>query len=312
MKAIIFDTGASLAITPDKLNFDGPLTVPKGDLRLGGMANGLPIEGIGPVTWTFSKSDGTEVRIRSMAYHVAGAKARLLSPQRLFDPSTGVRGKYEGNHKSFRLCIENNVTLTIEYDDRNSLPIGYATVGNVSNDLAPQMNLTLLNDSNQNLTAGQKLLLHWHHCFGHLNLPAVQQILRAVPFASATFESASKCDMRVLKCETCEYAKGHRRAKQSTTAVPVADHVGALKVDHLKSVANVSVDHFESRLLGWTFDSYGKAYSEMYKGCCIFVNHGSGYMHVEHQLGFLLLTRFEPNRILRAWPWVAVFLSNCI
>jgi hypothetical protein len=66
----------------------------------------------------------------------------------------------------------------------------------------------------------------------------------------------------------------------------VADHVGALKVDHLKSGANVSDDHFESRLLGWTFDSYGKAYSEMYKGCCIFVNHGSGYMHVEHQLGF--------------------------
>ena len=285
-KPVIFDTGASLAITPDKLDFDGPLTVPKGDLRLGGMANGLRIEGVGPVTWTFANSDGTEVRIRSMAYHVPGAKARLLSPQRLFDPTTGVRGKYEGDHNSFRLYIDNNETLTIEYDDRNSLPIGYAIIGDISSSPSPQMNLTLHDESNQNLTAGQKLLLHWHQRFGHLNLPAVQRIFRAVPFLSATFESASKCDMRMLKCETCEYAKGHRRAKQSTTAVPVADHVGALKVDHLKPGTQVSVDHFESRLLGRTFDSYGKASSDTYKGGCIFVDHGTGYMHVEHQLGF--------------------------
>ena len=47
---VIFDTGASLAITFDKTDFDGPLTVPKGDLRLGGMANGLKIEGVGSVT----------------------------------------------------------------------------------------------------------------------------------------------------------------------------------------------------------------------------------------------------------------------
>ena len=283
-KAVIFDTGASLAITPDKSDFDGPLTIPKGDLRLGGMANGLKIEGVGPVTWTFANSDGGEVQIRSMAYYVPGAKARLLSPQRLFDPNTGVKGKYEGDHKSFRLHIEDSTTLTIEYDDRNSLPIGYATIGATTT--TPQVNLTILDEDNQNLTAGQKLLLHWHHRFGHLNLPAVQRILRAVPFLSATFESASKCDMKNLKCETCEYAKGHRRAKKSATTVPVPDHVGALKVNHLKPGAQVSVDHFESRLLGRTFDSYGKASSQTFKGGCIFVDHASGFMHVEHQLGF--------------------------
>jgi hypothetical protein len=32
---VTFDTGASLVITPDKTDFDGPLTLPKGDLRLG-------------------------------------------------------------------------------------------------------------------------------------------------------------------------------------------------------------------------------------------------------------------------------------
>ena len=284
---VIFDTGASLAITFDKSDFDGPLTVPKGDLRLGGMANGLKIEGLGPVTWTFSKGDGSEISVRGMAYYVPQAKARLLSPQRLFDASTGLRGRYEGDHKSFRLYLDDSPPLIVEYDDRNSLPIGYARFGAH----APftddsQMNLTILDDANQNLTGGQKLLLQWHNRFGHLNFPAVQRILRAVPFLSPKFEAASKCDTHSIKCAICEYAKGHRRAKKSVTQVPTEERDGALKVDSLKPGIHVSVDHFESRVLGRTFDSYGKASSATYKGGCIFIDHCSGFVFIVDQLGF--------------------------
>ena len=279
---VIFDTGASLAITPDKSDFDGPLSVPSGDLRLGGMANGLRIEGIGQVTWTFTNTDGTEVRIIGLAYYVPGAKARLLSPQRLFDGGK-LKGHYQGDHKEFRLLINECDPLIIEYDDRTSLPIGYADIGKVTD---PQLNITLMDESNQNLTGGQKLLLHWHNRFGHLNLPAVQRILRNVPFLSDKYTAASKCDMRSIKCTVCEFAKGHRRAIKSSKTVPDADHTGALKVEHLKPGVQVSVDHFESRLLGRTFDSYGRASSSTYKGGCMFVDHATGYMHVEHQVGF--------------------------
>ena len=74
-KPIIFDTGASLAITPDITDFNGPLSVPSGNLRLGGMANGLKIAAIGMVTWTFTNPDGSEIQIKGQAYHVPGAKA---------------------------------------------------------------------------------------------------------------------------------------------------------------------------------------------------------------------------------------------
>jgi hypothetical protein len=121
----------------------------------------------------------------------------------------------------------------------------------------PQLDLTLMDESNQNLTGGQKLLLHWHNRFGHLNLPAVQRILRNVPFLSDKFTAASKCDMKTIKCTICEFAKGHRRAIRSEKTLPNSDHTGALKVEHLKPGVNVSVDHFESRLLGQTFDSFG-------------------------------------------------------
>jgi hypothetical protein len=46
------------------------------------------------------------------------------------------------------------------------------------------------------------------------------------------------------------------------------------------------MDHFESRLRGRTFDSYGKATSNQYIRGCLFVDHSSTYVHIEHQLGF--------------------------
>ena len=158
---VIFDTGASLAITPDKTDFDGPLTKPKGDLWLGGMANGLKIEGMGPVTWTISNGAADNVVVRGMAYKVPKATAHLLSLQRLFDASTGMQGHYEGDQQSFRLCIQGSPMLIVEYDERNSLPIAYAMIGPVPTSIPdPQLNLSLLHDSNQNLTGAQKLLLH--------------------------------------------------------------------------------------------------------------------------------------------------------
>jgi hypothetical protein len=274
---VIFDTGASLAITHDKSDFSGPITASTTDLRLGGMANGLRIEGIGPVTWTFRTATSAPITVKGMAYYVPQAKARLLSPQRLCHSKTGQHGRFEGDHQSFRLCFDGQPPLVIEYDERNSLPIGYATFHEPATgptDL--QLNLVLISDLNQNMTAGQKLLLQWHYRFGHLNFPAVQRILRAVPFLFGKFEAASKCDSASLKCAICEYAKGHRRARHHVHQVTNQTKVGALTIEHLKPGAQVSVDHFESRLLGRTFDSYGKASSATYKGGCVFVDHCSG------------------------------------
>ena len=202
--AVIFDTGASLGITFDKADFDGPMTIPEGDLRLGGMANGLKIEGIGAVTWTFSNEDGTEIQIRSQCYYVPNAKVRLISPQRLFNREKGVSGYYQGDAQSFSLQFDGCPRLIVGYNSRNHLPIGYARIGA---EVSPQINFALLNNENQNISAGQKLLLMWHARFGHLNFPSIQRILRSFPFTANRFASASKCDISGLKCDICQYAK---------------------------------------------------------------------------------------------------------
>ena len=286
-KPVIFDTGASLGITFDKNDFDGPLTVPEGDLRLGGMAQGLKIAGVGPVTWTFRNPDGSEVKIRSQCYYVPEAKVRLISPQRLFNKNKGVTGKFEGDEDTFTLQFNGGHRLVVEYDDRNHLPIGYATVGDdLQPMINPQANLSLFDETNQNITAGHRLLLNWHGRFGHLNFPAVQRILRQFPFVSIKFAAAAKCDLTDFRCEICQYAKAHRRTTHGKRTQVNDERDGSLKAEHLGPGVRVSVDHFESRLLGRTRDSYGKPSSAKYKGGCIFVDHGTGYLHVEHQLGF--------------------------
>jgi hypothetical protein len=91
--------------------------------------------------------------------------------------------------------------------------------------------------------------------------------------------AASKCELLGLKSSICEYAKGHRRStKLSLNSKQVSDlnsTIGALKVTHLKPGAQVSVDHFESQVLGRTFNSFSKVNSNNYKGDCIFVDESS-------------------------------------
>ena len=141
--AVIFDTGASLEITHDIQDFDKLLTIPKCDLRLGSMGNGMNIEGVGPVTWTFSNKDGTEVQICSQCYFVPQSKMRLIIPQHLFNKEKGVNGCYKGDKQVFMLQFDGCPCLTVEYDSSNHLPIGYATIGA---GIAPQVNFALTNE----------------------------------------------------------------------------------------------------------------------------------------------------------------------
>lgn len=88
------------------------------------------------------------------------------------------------------------------------------------------------------------------------------------------------------KCATCLYAKAHLKSTSGNKSSINEDTDGALKDGCLRTGNRVSADHFESRLKGRTYTSYGKTTSDQYVGGCIFVDHMSGYIHVEHQLGF--------------------------
>ena len=276
---VIIDSGASLAISPHQSDFVGTIHYYENEKRLGGMAGGLTITGIGRVAWSFKTTNGI-LTVHSKCYLVPDAKARLLSPQRLFCAAQGVSGEFSCREDCATLTFDNVGSIDIPYDPSNHLPICIAK--NLAGSTA-QSNLAVLNESNQNLTGSQKLLLLWHARFGHKGFGAVQRLLRSFPFTSSRFKGASTCD--IPRCEVCEYAKSKRQSTKGVIQHPNPLTANSLKLGDLTPGSTISVDHFESRLKGRTLHSFGKS-KDSYVGGCIFVDHMSGYIHMEEQMGF--------------------------
>ena len=147
---VIFDTGASLAITHSIEDFVKPPQALDAPLFLGGMADGLEVSGIGKIAWTFEACDKSEIQIIIDCYYVLNGKARLLSPQRVLNEQQGLSGFYKGDVKFFSLCLEGLPSIDIPYHCSNGLPIAMAIPGECS----PSVHLSLLTDDNQNLTGG--------------------------------------------------------------------------------------------------------------------------------------------------------------
>jgi hypothetical protein len=137
---VVFDTGASLAITPNQHDFVEPPTSLSHPMTLGGMENDLEIKGIGIVAWTFDAADGSEIKLLTQEYWVPNSKARLMSPQKLFNKKSGTFGQYQGDEESFRLILNDNPPIDITFEIISSLPIGYART---VTDMHPQVNTFL-------------------------------------------------------------------------------------------------------------------------------------------------------------------------
>ena len=78
---------------------------------------------------------------------------------------------------------------------------------------------------------------------------------QTIPFVQLKFSAAEKCDLPM--CEICEFAKACHRPKQPLTLTKRITHNGSLKIGDLHPGSTVSVDHFDSKLLGHAFNSYG-------------------------------------------------------
>ena len=223
--SVIFDSGASLAISPCKEDFVGPIQRLPQERRLGGMAAGMLIEGIGTVRWTF-KADGKYLVVNTRCYYVPDSQARLISPQRLFNKQQGITGKFTVTEDNAALEFDEFPPLTIAFDMNSHLPTGLAK--NQSQMGSPiQANLAILSEENQNLTPSQKLLLEWHFRFGHKSMQSIQRYFRNAPFVGDRFKAAGKCICP--KCATCEFSKGHRQSTKGNTAIINKDTDGSLR-----------------------------------------------------------------------------------
>lgn len=118
--SMIFESGVGLAISFDKNGFVGPIR-PLPYHKLGGLSNKMETAGIRTVTWKF-RTKTSVMTIDSSSYYVSKAKARLLSPQLLFNAEQGVSGRFVIKKDKATLVFDNVAELIIDYDSGNYLP----------------------------------------------------------------------------------------------------------------------------------------------------------------------------------------------
>ena len=283
------------------------MLIPKNPLRLGGIASGLNVGGIGNVKWTFLADYGRFITLNLCAYFVLACKQQFLSPQKTFSKDQGVTGSFVISEDYARLLIKDSPVLTIPYDPVNELSNSRAIRSEFDDSHSASLNLCVTEASNQNLSEAQKELLRWHFRFGHFSAASIQWLLRQPSFGtSLVLRAAANCTPP--KCAACEYGKAHRNPVKAVISTPLPEREGAVKSGDLFPGSRVSVDHFESRVPGHLYTSHGKSHTpEKYKGGCIFVDHASGLLYVHHRLVFLHKKLLLLKCILKIGPTIRVF-----
>ncbi|MGH3053525.1 MAG: hypothetical protein ACRDL7_00930 [Gaiellaceae bacterium] len=92
---VIFDSGSTKTVSPNKLDFLGDIKTPPVRTVLKGISKGLPVEGIGTVQWNFIGDDGKAFFIRTEAFYVPELSLRLFSPQSCLQWACDNNGSFE-------------------------------------------------------------------------------------------------------------------------------------------------------------------------------------------------------------------------
>ncbi len=289
---VIWDSGASVSVSPYKSDFVGPYTKAPVSVKLKGLAKGLNIQGQGHVMWLIMDTSGMLRAIKVPAYHVPGCNVRLLSTSSLTqthpDESiliqegkltlSGVPGQPTRGSVVALVDPTNNLPTSQAYDsDSTETPVQ-----------ALQAIISEVCDANQNLTEPEKELLRWHFRLGHIGYRKIQALMKSGVLshsqATRSLHTAASKIQNPPKCAACQYGKQCRRPSPGKTTSVVKDRAGALKQDDLFPGQKIAVDHFVCSTKGRLFTSKGKtSENEMYCGGCIYVDHATGFLHVEFQ-----------------------------
>jgi GAG-pre-integrase domain len=291
--AFVWDTGASKPITFDKADFISPLVRLKKPLYLNGFSAGTTVEyEEGVVKWLVPADDGSLWPLIFRAYYAPKANLRLLSIQHYMQ-TCKQSGPFHADVTADRIVLswKTGPSLTVPYHPRNNLPIGYGYKATTVNSQENSLHLCVSDEANQNLHEAQKELLRWHFRLGHLNFDSIRLLLRSGVLASSEGEkalhrAAAKCELP--QCASCQFGKAKRRPTPSSTTTVNSSNDGVLKQGNLLPGQQVSVDHFVCGTKGRLYTSKGKTRAEtMYSGGCIFSDHASGLVHIEHQVALM-------------------------
>ena len=296
---LIVDTGASTSISPKRSDF---ITYRESFMSIRDLSSSNQVHGEGLIQWNVIDTAGNEVSLIVDGCHIPQAEVRLLSPQCLLENEGG--NSHQTKEK-LTLTLDTGKIMDAHYCPRSKLPcLQLATTftrtcmtsfWNTTFAFATQnvsKLTTVLSDDNANMSASQKEAILIHQRLSHANFKWLQPLMRDrqwlrinessdESFRNGSFipchTKASTCDVRSLKCISCECAKAHRRSsrvrRQPQAVSEVSDR--SLKQGHTVPGACISADHYLSPIEGRLYGTFGRE-RQGYTCGTIFVDHASG------------------------------------
>jgi len=256
---IVLDSGASVSITPLASDFVTPIQpMPNSSVR--GLSSSTRIAGIGYVEWTLRDVNGTIATIRTKAYHIPDAEVRLFSPQVYFQENSG--GSYLINKDTTLLTLPNGKQLTFPFFLGNNLPmdveptptgLSFEDLHEVASKLIA---ISVVDETNANLTSEKKELLGWHWKLGHIGFDWLRRLMRPrnvdndpndpkflKPVILTNFAQTRSCPDPL--CAACQIARMHRRGAGTSIESKRKEKLMKLRQGHLHPGQVVSLDQYE-------------------------------------------------------------------
>jgi hypothetical protein len=180
---IVFDTEASMSVSPVREDFIGDLDPPT-TYALHGLKGKIDVLGTGTLTWTVFDVHGVTRSITTRAHYIPEASIRLFSPQVYFNEQGGMSCLTKDK---MLLALKDGTEMEFPYNSGSNIPLMLTkpplTAGLTNDDIlylaqahSFSLNISVADEVNQNISAAQKALLVLHWKLAHANFSWVQAL----------------------------------------------------------------------------------------------------------------------------------------
>jgi GAG-pre-integrase domain len=180
---VIWDSGASIAISHEKLDFVGPISRPSTINQFNGIAKGLRIEGEGKVSWSFHDLTGKLRTLKLPAYYVPKIRVLFLSTTSLLQTYSDETIRVEAHPMTMSVTPNdpNRPAIAAHVNPDNNLPTSQAYRRPAVRPAAECLNstITAVNEANFNISEPEKELLRWHYRLGHMSFQKIQFLMHS-------------------------------------------------------------------------------------------------------------------------------------
>ena len=295
---LIWDSGASMCLTSHKSDFVGEIEPWENSVQ--GISSGLQIKGKGNVCWTLLDVDGKFRRLELPAFYAPEARTRLLS-------TSVFCAKYPLNTISMTAHrwtvnpyprVKDERPIDIYINPLNNLPQTTCFKEREVNKTAVNFSemVTTTHKDNHNLPEPHKELIRWHNRLGHIGMRTIQFLLKQGVLAKS--QQMRQLHSRIKnipshnlpKCAACQFGRQTNRAVPGKTTTVNRARKGITSADRLHPGDLVFIDHFTCSTRGRKNEGAGltrgaarRSNDHSYKGGCIFVDAGTGYISIKFQ-----------------------------